>query len=109
MSTTKEFIDGLRRGEKSKENSVQVEHVKTHRTEKDKKEMSQIEKLQGGRHRKAQALPLPKYGTKAEERSQRHSESGSKKRKLQRKSGSGKEISSRTLSVKANGIGPTSV
>ena len=34
---------------------------------------------------------------------QRRSESGSKKPKLQRKSGSGKEVSSRTLSVKANG------
>ena len=48
-------------------------------------------------------------GTKSDEGFQRHSESGSKKPKLQRKSGSGKEVSSRTLSVKANGTGVISV
>ena len=54
---------------------------------------------------KSTASTIAQNGTRAEGRSQRLSESGSKKRKLQRKSGSGKELSSRTLSVKANGIG----
>ena len=42
-------------------------------------------------------------------RSQRHSESGSRRRKLQKRSGSGKVVLSRILSVKANGAGCISV
>ena len=41
--------------------------------------------------------------TRLSRKSQRLSESGSKKRELQRRSGSGKEVSSRILSVKTNG------
>ena len=44
-------------------------------------------------------------GKGSEGRSQRLSESGSKQRRLRRKSGSGKEVLSRILSVKANGTG----
>ena len=64
---------------------------------------------QGGRHRKAQASITAQNGTRSNGRFQRLSESGSKKRELQRKSGSGKEVSSSTLSMKANGIEVTSV
>ena len=48
-------------------------------------------------------------GARSDGRFRRPSESGSKKPRLQRKSGSGKEVSLRTLSVKANGTGVTSV
>ena len=48
-------------------------------------------------------------GTRSEGRSQRLSKSESRKRKLQRKSGSGKEVLSRILSVKANGTEVISV
>ena len=47
-------------------------------------------------------------GTKSDGRFRRPSESGSRRRKFQGKSGSGKEISSRILSVKANGMGAIS-
>ena len=43
-------------------------------------------------------------GMKSGVRFRRPSESGSKKQERRRKSGSGKEVSSRTLSLKANGI-----
>ena len=56
----------------------------------------------GGRHREAQAVPLPRM-VPGEERYQRLSESGSKKREPQKRSGSGKEVLSRILSVRANG------
>ena len=48
-------------------------------------------------------------GTKSGGRFQKPSESGSKKREPQKRSGSGKEVWSRILSVKANGIEATSV
>ena len=48
-------------------------------------------------------------GARLDGRFRRPSESGSKKQRLKRKSGSGQEVSLRTLSVQANGTGVTSV
>ena len=48
---------------------------------------------------------IAQNGTRSDVRFQRPSESGSKRPKLQRKSGSGKEVSSRIRSVKVNGTG----
>ena len=47
-------------------------------------------------------------GTKLDERFQKFSESGSKKREPQRRSGSGKEVLLNILSVAVNGTGATS-
>ena len=63
----------------------------------------------GGRHREAQAPPLPRMVRGSDVRSQRLATSGSKRRERRRKNGSGKEAQSRTLSVKVNGIQATSV
>ena len=57
---------------------------------------------------KSKSSTIAQNSTRLDGRSQRPSKSGSKTRELQRKSGNGKEVSSRTLSVKANGIEATS-
>ena len=53
---------------------------------------------------KSTGFTTAQNGTRSGGRFRRPSESGSKRRERGRKSGSGKEASSRTLSVKANGI-----
>ena len=63
----------------------------------------------GGRHREAQVLLLSRMARDQEGHSRGPSESGSKRRERRRMSGSGKEVSSRTLSAKANGTEATSV
>ena len=54
---------------------------------------------------KSTGSTIAQNGTRTEGRSQRPSVSGSNKRELQRRSGSGKEVLSRILAVKANGTG----
>ena len=58
---------------------------------------------------KSTGFTTVQHGTRSGGRFRRPSESGSKRQELERKSGSGKEVSSRTLSVKANGTGVFSV
>ena len=59
----------------------------------------------GGRHREAQALPLTRMVRSQTRDSRSFQESGSKKQEPQRRSGSGKEVLSNILSVKASGTG----
>ena len=59
--------------------------------------------------RKSTGLVIAQSGKGSEGRSQRLSESGSNKRRLQRKNGGGKEVLSRILSVKATGTDGFSV
>ena len=54
---------------------------------------------------KSTGSTIAQNGTRTEGRSQRPSVSGSTKRELQKRSGSGKEVLSRILAVKANGTG----
>ena len=57
---------------------------------------------------KSTGSTIAQNGTSSDGRFQRYSESGSKKRQPQKRSGSGKEVLSRILSVKTNGTGVTS-
>ena len=57
---------------------------------------------------KSTGSTIAQNGTRSDGRFQRLSESGSRKRKLQRKSGSGKGVLLRILSVEATGTGATS-
>ena len=59
----------------------------------------------GGRGQKSRGFSNAQNGTKSDERIQKFSGSWSTKQEPQRRSGSGKEVSWRTLSVKANGTG----
>ena len=74
--------------------------------------LSDESKCQACHWRKAQkstGFTIAQNGTRSDGRSQRPSESGSKKRELQRRSESGKKVLLCILSVKAHGTGATSV
>ena len=74
----------------------------------DESECQACDKAEGTEKHNNMGSTIAQNGTRSEGRSQRPPVSVSKKRELQRRSGSGKEVLSRFLAVKANGTGVVS-